>query len=577
MMDSEKSITNTKTPKSFKELSREIAVSFLQTVVLVDDQATFQEDAHPPYHERLVVPEIAGKQVASQAAPNPYTVVDSSHILHAKKIIDSFAEKGLVCSVLRPNPKEDLESKTINAAKRADIVILDWQLNDTDAADLICKIISQGNSQNRVRLVAIYSAERPTIIRSKLKATLPALGELLVTDNDNTFLVGKNNRICIFAKEQTKGANGERIASEEDLPDKLITEFTTMTMGLLSNAALKSMAALRENMHPILGKFNPKLDAAYLSHRALVKPAEEAESHVVPLIVAEIQSLLEDQKISECVSSRYIQDWINLFVSNTTDLEKRMNIQGIENANKSLSDLVCNGIYKECSSGSYPEWAKFIAPFKADKDSQNLSKITDILTHNGSSGGDLDREFACLMSIWSHYENTAPQLMLGTIVAIDSEDKTSYLLCVLPPCDSVRLPEQGRRFPFLPLTNAAESDATDFGFIVPDKDKLIDLRLSLRTYNQEIYEFKPDAHLKCVLATKEGGIWVFTTLRMDHTNPSKPRRVPDQRLRWVADLKPFHAQRVANDYAREISRVGLTESEWLRRQALNKKLETPNI
>ena len=37
------------------------------------------------------------------------------------------------------------------------------------------------------------------------------------------------------------------------------------------------------------------------------------------------------------------------------------------------------------------------------------------------------------------------------------------------------------------------------------------------------------------------------------------------KYRWVADLKPEHAQRVANEYAYELSRVGLTESEWLRR------------
>lgn len=33
---------------------------------------------------------------------------------------------------------------------------------------------------------------------------------------------------------------------------------------------------------------------------------------------------------------------------------------------------------------------------------------------------------------------------------------------------------------------------------------------------------------------------------------------------WIAELKPFHAQRMAEYVSREFSRVGLTESEWLR-------------
>jgi len=37
--------------------------------------------------------------------------------------------------------------------------------------------------------------------------------------------------------------------------------------------------------------------------------------------------------------------------------------------------------------------------------------------------------------------------------------------------------------------------------------------------------------------------------------------------KWVAQLKPDHAQQAAEKFARELSRVGLTESEWLHRGA----------
>jgi hypothetical protein len=41
---------------------------------------------------------------------------------------------------------------------------------------------------------------------------------------------------------------------------------------------------------------------------------------------------------------------------------------------------------------------------------------------------------------------------------------------------------------------------------------------------------------------------------------------PPSKFEWVAELKPFHAQRMAEYVSREFSRVGLTESEWLRQQ-----------
>ena len=36
---------------------------------------------------------------------------------------------------------------------------------------------------------------------------------------------------------------------------------------------------------------------------------------------------------------------------------------------------------------------------------------------------------------------------------------------------------------------------------------------------------------------------------------------------WLSDLKDAHAQRVANNFASQLSRIGLDESEWLRRWA----------
>ncbi len=37
------------------------------------------------------------------------------------------------------------------------------------------------------------------------------------------------------------------------------------------------------------------------------------------------------------------------------------------------------------------------------------------------------------------------------------------------------------------------------------------------------------------------------------------------KFQWILELKEAHAQRIVNNFAAQLSRVGLAESEWLRR------------
>jgi len=542
--------------KSFEALSQEVALQFLQNVVVVDDRAYLRESDRIEAHPGLNVPGLNPK--ISPLGPDASTEGDSTHDLNAKLLIDLFADKGLICSVLTPRYKEDFEEKVIRSSERADIVILDWQLQgkmspEVNATGVISKILAGEKSHDRIRLIAIYSAEKPLEISDKIEEALKNSGSFSKQD-DYTF-VQDAARICVFAKEDTKGADATRIVKEIDIPTRLIDEFTKMTMGLLSNAALGSMAAIRKNAHRIIGKFPPSLDAPYLSHRALMTPSEEAESHIVPLIVSEIQSVLEDKRITEYLSQDYIDSWISSH-ANILSLCKRMGIATVDDAKKALHDLIINGICKETTSASHPDWGLFLKLLKDDENSATLSKLTDILTQDGNSGNISDRRLAYLMSVCSHYENTTPILSLGSIIQ-DAGDNGRYYLCVQPLCDSVRL-EGKRMFPFLRMIEADSSGAKDFGFIVPEAGgNLIALRLNLRPHQSKMFGFRPKTGEGVITAYREGDNWIFNGYADDKEAI---------KLIWVADLKPAHAQRVANDYAREISRVGLTESEWLRRQ-----------
>jgi hypothetical protein len=71
-----------------------------------------------------------------------------------------------------------------------------------------------------------------------------------------------------------------------------------------------------------------------------------------------------------------------------------------------------------------------------------------------------------------------------------------------------------------------------------------------------MFEFEPNSPAKTVLATDENDAYWFHTAGNNGV-----------RFRWVAQMKFPQAQRIAQHLASEAARVGLTESEWLRRNS----------
>jgi hypothetical protein len=188
------------------------------------------------------------------------------------------------------------------------------------------------------------------------------------------------------------------------------------------------------------------------------------------------------------------------------------------------------------------------ASTKPDKAAHELKKtLTKQLTLPSENAELLDQRLAMLMSVQTRYSTPPPALHLGTIVVERKSGESRYLLCMQPVCDSVRL-SGVRAFPFLPLTTVG--DDRDCDFIIPDKEKNVRLALSNRPFEVKMINFAPAGRDREIMA------------RMAKTGRFfKASNAGGATYRWVVDLKPDHAQRVANDYAHKISRVGLTESE----------------
>jgi len=536
----------------FMGLSTEVAKKFLHTVVFVDDQAIYEE-IQPPTPTELDTPtrKVIKKNESERIERN-------AHKLNVKIVTDEFALKGMICSVLKPKDGESSIEYVKQAAKRADVFILDWEIHNDDgktAKEIINMLISLDDSKySRLRLIIIYTGE-PDIysISASIKTKITEkFGTDFSSDNDFAFQKG-HLRIAIFAKETAIVDPGckERVLSITNLPERLSIEFAKITSGLISNVAIESLSALRDNTHLFLSNLGPEIDPPYLAHRALLPNPDDAMNHAVDIIASEFHSLLDNFEVGKKANIKAINAWLKM--------KKNGNPYMLEGSWGNI-ELECGEIC-ECLKVGIDrfDWDSYLdskeKQRKIKKDA--YSKLTKTFCNDdvAEDSQELDYKFAILTSIKNRYGgDRSPILTLGTILkkeSDESDESEKYLLCIQPRCDCIRI-EDNRNFSFLPLEKVGENVKSDM-VIKIDDSTYKKLKINQKIYNLMHFQFSsncPDDQI--VRAEKEGSDYIFKT-----TNES--------RFKWISELKNQHAQRIANDFAASISRVGLDESEWLRR------------
>jgi hypothetical protein len=296
--------------KTFTELSQEVAEKFLHTIVFVDDQAGFIKQERP---KKLEKPGRGGgkEKDTTQERSNER----NTHKLDAKKVIDVFASRGMVCSVLKPAKEDELLGLATKAAERADVLILDWRIYDDDgekAMGIVGKIIASDSTEDqRLRLIIIYTAEDIVGISKKIEEKYSA--DFEITDEGFAFSRG-HLRIAIFAKDGV-GVPPDirgRVLSIDRLSKQVSVEFAKITAGLVSNVALESLAVLRDNTHLIMGRLGPEMDPPYLAHRALLPNPDDAMNLAVDIVASEFRSLLDTYEVGEKANLMTIEAWIDM-------------------------------------------------------------------------------------------------------------------------------------------------------------------------------------------------------------------------------------------------------------------------
>jgi Response receiver domain len=536
---------------------------FAHTMIVVDDEAW-------KAHSLTATPR-AGLRPPRRGVPLPG--VDSSqqemflirHALDTEQLVSAAMDLGLICSVIRPPKGKSITAQVGSAAKRADIVCLDWELHNdggNSATQIITEIARSDEKRNgRLRLIAIYTGDMNNnqILEKVFTAFSKSYQTRFKLKRDAVRIESNHGLriVCLFKAHgiQLADARKERQVKEIDLPERLQKEFALLAGGLLSNVALATIASIRDSTHHVLAKMTESMDAPYFHHRAVLPMASDAEEYSVDLVLSDLKSAVDKRGVAQKYAGPdAIAARIREIAHHAPTLHLRYEAAGADaNFEVTVDDTI-----KLITEGNVVAHAK-IPPAKRPGVKSFKNEMSTLFTKDSDSAHCAMRQFAVLTGVRAHpgshlYKDGAkrPQLGLGTVIR---NLKGAYFLCLQASCDSVRVTKRSA-FLFVPLHNTDEK-ADHFVPVLGRGGKVqyVGLAVPATAYAQSLSVlFDPDGKTQTVLANKikrhrglfftdaSGGIY-----------------------RWVADLKQRRALRTAQKLGQSLGRLGFDEFEPFRK------------
>ncbi len=521
----------------YKEYSKSVVKDFLRTVTFIDDRIFGNPKISSSNPNVLTSP---GRK--QPIKPEPNEKIEGAS-LDVNSLMDAFAQKGMHCSLCEYRDPSQMDSYK-RLLEKSDVGIIDWEMKNGQPGVEACEFIAHllnVDSEQALRIVIVYTqlpkASWDDVIKNNLE---PIFHERTYLTTENIIESGLTKVILVNKAE----------IIEEELPQLIINLLSEMTAGIVPNTALKAISLIRENTNKILGTFNKKLDPAFLAHRAMLPYPDDAGDLLLSTLIDSIYGKLSYSDLSNCYSMDAINAWLDTMTLSTKKIKvNKSSKYEIQLGNDQLKYWLKNG-YVKCIKKELKDQKGYdIADNQLDNFDRNqlVKEVPSMFVPDGDYSDYMHEEF----SILTHQMRNSidlnikpPQLTLGTLV----EKFGFYYLCIQQPCDSVRIGNnECRRFLFLKL----EETDKQYSILVKKGDDYLKLKPGVSSHNLLTFSFRRTFN-GSVIATKNTMGFFFKDF-MNH------------KYKWILDLKKSHAQKISNEFSSNLSRVGLDESEWLRR------------
>lgn len=575
---------------TFDELCQRAVKAFLQTVVVIDNEASLNSDSArekeasiraarkraptPTKGERASSSAGGGKKThhANAALSSQHNIEREPHRLELNHVSRAFAAQELTCGVYLPSEqdpacRDELVTETARAILPTDACVLDWQLREGDsspAIDAIKQVLKTDvHEGGRLRLVLVYTAENLDDASKQLKTALETDHEATLENcKDGPVITGNHFRIR-FVNKPTRGLTPDEhpdVVPWDGLPERIIREFTALSRGLLRAFALQSVAAVRRDMHRILAQFEEELDPVYAGDRATKLDQDDASGLIVDLLSSELNyTLFHSTLAKQCLNETGLFPWLDEKNTSFRDDADVLEVGGetFHGVNSTSREALlknrearANGWLGE---GSAVRVRKKFFPTDERAESASL-KMAALST-------------LARTSIGRARPPDGIRLRFGTIVRVQNkgtpqgdtafyDDQAGVFLCLQPSCDTVRITDK-RPFLMVRLVEderkfvIALPEASGFSrWRVPETDE----RFLLTPY------FNSSHESDSVLAASDGD-----------GEPSCFIDCDKRKWFWLADLRDLAAVEIRDKVLQPFARTGLNSLEWLRLRATKGK------
>lgn len=569
----------TESSPGFDEICREAAEAFLQTVVVVDNEASLSSARSQIVARKVSAPKrrpsAPGKSAAEELTASNRDEATSedlpergeedlrAHRLELNAVSQAFAQHHLTCGVYLPNDGDEksikeLVSETTSAIRPTDACVLDWQLRLGDpkpTIEAIKKVLEADQSEGgRLRLILIYTAEELDRAANELKSALDEkeLDVDLYQDNGVPVISGVHFRIA-FANKPTLGRdpdNDPATVSWEELPERILEEFRVLSSGLLRAFALSSVAAVRRDMHRILAQFEEGLDPVYAGDRATKPDPDDAGGLMVEILQSELElSIRASDAADICLGPEACVAWLKYRGDQCTDQARPINFY--DKTRNSFTEINDKARRELLRLGT-----RDIKTREFQKSVTQSFFSSEELQEDGWE--KKSAQYAVLSTFAYHSGETAtrtvphpPVLKFGTVVG----DEEGVFLCIQPACDTVRL-TQKTAFIFVALI----PNDSEFDLVLPAGGSYAHYQLPEKQKDKHLREvrtlwFEPQNGDDIILAGE--------TDKKDF----RFKDADEGEWIWRAQLREMTAVHLAQKAVRSIGRIGANEFEWLRTSA----------
>lgn len=605
---------------TIRDYTEQAVRKYIRTVLLVDDQLFKPESNNPSKQARNTSPRVIGiPNTATESAstsdgeqkpaensekpPQNFVGTGSSPTTEpfsAQAVVDGFSQLGIVCGLYQPNTADfsdgAIPESMVNLCDHSDVFILDWKLKKEQASSpvpaFLVELFNHDESigvPRAIRFCAIYTEEALgsvfSTLHSEIKARFP---QMKIEEDIPKYRIrfgGLTIRLFRKTDDPEAAGNSKRFVSSSDLAKTIVQDFVDEYEGIMSATALHGIAEVRRNAKRILDKFQPSLDYAFAIHSGLTISNPTVPEDLSGLLSDEISAIIQEaapkeEMVHELLATKISELPDSCFSSISADKK----LVAPETTDTVVKRYFVDLFRNHASSSPFVESEVNCEDHIIGRQLlERLQSLALSLAGNQNyTEGDLSKLF-CQRTVYGNNR----VLKSGTIVR--DSDTGQYYLCLMPPCDSVRLKSAKVFFPFWKLSQIQPiSEAVDpcrdltgrsstrtgqsHGLIVTEQDgstKRLCLKGKIKD-RMSLWQFKAD---KVVQFVKDGSSFFITEYQRGSAGAASHQKTTTvttmsapKKFEWVAELKPLHAQRMAEYVSRQFSRVGVAESEWLRLQ-----------